>query len=297
MNAPTTRAQARLALALLVAAGIAIGFSGILVRLSDMAPMASAFWRMAFSFPLLLLWAARTARPRDAARPPTRRDRALLAFAGVLYAAELAIWHWSLQWTSVANATVIANFYPVFVTLYVWLLFGERVSRGFLMGLATAVAGMAILAGENLEMGGDGWFGDLLSIATSVFYAGYLVLVARLRTRFSTATIVAWSSGAASVVLAPIALAAGHDLIAPTTGAWLALLGLGLVCQAGAHSAIAYALAHLPAPLSAVTLMIQPLTAGAMAWLILGEALSPSKAVGGAVLIAGIFLARRGGGR
>ena len=287
-------AKRRLALGLLVAAGISIGFSGILVRLSELAPLASAFWRMAFSFPALLLWAALQPKPEANAAPPTMRDRALLALAGLLYAAELAIWHWSLVWTSVANATVIANIYPVFVTLYVWLLFAERVSRLFLAGLALAVSGMAMLAGANAELGGTAWLGDGLSVVTALFYSAYLVLVSRLRARFSTATIVVWSSGAASLALGPLALAMGDALMATSAGAWLALLALGLVCQAGAHSAIAFSLAHLPAPLSAVTLMIQPLTAGVMAWVILGEPLAALQAAGGAALIAGILVARRG---
>jgi drug/metabolite transporter (DMT)-like permease len=91
-----------------------------------------------------------------------------------------------------------------------------------------------------------------------------------------------------------LALATGDTFLAASAGAWAALLALGLACQAGAHSAIAFALAHLPAPLAAVTLMVQPLTAGVMAWVILGERLSVVQFAGGVILIGGIVVAQRG---
>lgn len=290
--------HARLALVLLFLAGITIGFSGILVRLSEVGPMASAFWRMAFAFPVLGLWHFAERRKRDgasramAARPPAWSVG--LIVAGLLYAIELSLWHWSLEWTSVANATVIANVYPVFVTLAAWLLFRERANRLFLIGLATAVAGMVILVGDKFTLGLASLTGDILSAVTAIFYGGYFLVVARMRTQRSTAEIMTWSAAVASLALLPVASVMETTLFPPGLGGWAALIALAVLCQAGAQGAITFALAHLPASLSAVTLLIQPLTAAVMAWLILGEPIGPFQVVGGAILLAGIFVARRG---
>lgn len=288
--------HAKLALTLLFVAGITIGFSGILVRLSEVGPMASAFWRMAFAFPVLGLWHLAERRKRSAI-PAAERPRAWsvgLVVAGLLYAIELSIWHWSLEWTSVANSTVIANIYPVVVTLGSWILFRERANRLFLVGLATAVAGMVVLVGDKFTLGLASLKGDILAAVTAIFYGGYFIIVARMRTRRSTAEIMTWSAAVASVVLLPVAMAMSDTIFPATLGGWAALLALAVLCQAGAQGAITFALAHLPASLSAVTLLIQPLTAAIMAWLILGEPIGPFQVVGGAILLGGIFIARRG---
>jgi len=127
-----------------------------------------------------------------------------------------------------------------------------------------------------------------------VFYGGYFLVVVRLRRAHSVATVMAWGAAVAALILFPLALAAGERVIPPSGSGWLALILLGLVCQGGAQGAIAYALAHLPASLSAVTLLIQPLTAAVMAWLILAEPIGAFQFAGGAILLAGIFIARRG---
>jgi len=288
--------HAKLALALLFMAGITIGFSGIFVRLSEVGPMASAFWRMAFAFPVLGIWHLIERRKRSAA-PAAERPRAWsygLIIAGVLYAIELSIWHWSLEWTSVANSTVIANVYPVVVTLGSWILFRERANRLFLVGLATAVAGMIVLVGDKFTLGFDSLKGDILAAVTAIFYGGYFIVVARMRARRSTAEIMTWSAAVACVILLPVAMAISPTIFPATLGGWAALIALAVLCQAGAQGAITFALAHLPASLSAVTLLIQPLTAAIMAWLILGEPIGPFQVVGGVILLGGIFIARRG---
>lgn len=288
--------RAKLALVLLFIAGITIGFSGIFVRLSEVGPMASAFWRMAFAFPVLATWHLIERRKRNAV-PAAQRPRAWsvgLIIAGVLYAIELSIWHWSLEWTSVANSTVIANIYPVVVTLGTWILFRERANRLFLVGLATAVAGMVVLVGDKFTLGFDSLKGDILAAVTAIFYGGYFIVVARMRARRSTAEIMTWSAIIASVILLPVAMAMSDTIFPTTWGGWAALVALAVLCQAGAQGAITFALAHLPASLSAVTLLIQPLTAAIMAWLILGEPIGPFQVVGGAILLGGIFIARRG---
>ena len=167
----------------------------------------------------------------------------------------------------------------------------------FLVGLAVAVAGMLMLSAGNFRLRGEGLAGDALSVLTSVFYAGYFVVVARLRAKHDTALIVVWTAAVASTALLPIALMTSDTIFPSSWQGWSALLLLAFICQAGAQSVIAFALAHLPAPLSAVTLMIQPLTAGIMAWIILGEALGSLQVLGGIVLLAGILIARQGSRR
>ena len=81
----------------------------------------------------------------------------------------------------------------------------------------------------------------------------------------------------------------------PVTGAgWLKLIGIALISHACGQGLIAYALAHLPAAFSSVSLLLQPVMAGVFAWVLLGEPLVALQIAGGVVVLAGIYLARKG---
>src|SRR5260221_1870721 len=142
----------------LLAGGCAIAFAPILVRLADTGPVASAFWRTALAAPLLwlLVWQSPSPRPSpkgEGANSPSPlgegrdegRHTAALVAAGLFFAADLGVWHWSIVWTSVANSTLLANLAPIFVTLAGWLLWRQRVTRIFMVGMVTALAGMFVL--------------------------------------------------------------------------------------------------------------------------------------------------------
>ena len=122
------------------------------------------------------------------------RDLWHMAVPGISFAGDLGVWHIALHHTSVANATLLPNFAPVFVTLFGWLLFRLAVTRTFLTGLSLALAGAVVLMGESFTVSGETLLGDALCLLVALFYAGYLLGVARLRARFSTAAVMAWST-------------------------------------------------------------------------------------------------------
>lgn len=291
-DAAVERTQ-RIALIALVAGAVAIAFSPIFVRLSEVGPSATAFWRVAIAVPALWLWMS--AQPGGAARRPSgRRDWMRLAVPGLFFAGDLVSWHWSIAFTSVANSTLLANFAPIVVALACWLLFGQRFSRTFVLGLGLAIVGAVVLMGQSVSLGLDHLFGDALALTTALFYAGYILSVGRLRAEFSTATIMTWSGLVTAVVVLPAVAVSGESLIPDTAFGWGILLGLALFSHAGGQSLIAYALAHLPPAFSSVSLLVQPAAAAVIAWVVLGEPLGPFQAAGAAVMLGGIILARRG---
>lgn len=285
----------RLALAALLTGAVLVGASPIFVRLSELGPMATAFYRPFLALPVLALWMAADRRqglPKR--RPAGRRDQLRLLLAGAFFAGDLAFWHLSILHTSVANATLFANFAPIFVTLGAWLLFGHRVTRLYLTGMTLSLAGAALLAGGSLAIAPQNLLGDLFGIVTAMFLASYLLTVSHLRAGFSAATIMTWSSLGTAAVLLPVAWFAGESLLAVTLFGWAMLAGLALLSHAAGQGLIAHALAHLPPGFSSVGLLLEPLAAALLAWLILAEAITPWQAVGGAVVLWGIVMARRG---
>ncbi|HWH38780.1 MAG TPA: DMT family transporter [Usitatibacter sp.] len=276
----------------LLAGGCAIAFAPILVRLSETGPVASAFWRTALAAPLLWLGALRV---RGAARAAERAHLGALVAAGLFFAGDLGVWHWSIVWTSVANSTLLANLAPIFVTLAGWLLWRRRVTGVFLVGMVVAIAGMFVLVGPNFSVGGKRLMGDALGALTAVFYAGYMLAIKVARDDgAATVRLMAWSTSITAVALLPVALLSPQPFLPATAHGWLVVVGLALVTQILGQGLIAYAFAHLPASLSSVSLLIQPVVAAFVAWRLFGEAVGAQQFIGGAVVLAGIWLARRG---
>lgn len=277
----------------LLAGGVAIGFAGIFMRLSDVNPIASAFWRMLLAAPVLWAWALATARADRAAGLRTGLTT-VAALSGLFFGIELGIWHLSLHYTTVANATLLSNLAPLFIALWLWLAHGERFSRGFLGGMALALTGAVVLIGPSATGGGTHLLGDGLGLLSTTFYAAYQLVVKDARATYSTARLMAWSTSVTALVLLPFALWMPGPFWPAEAAGWLPLLGLALIAQIGGQTVIAYAFAHLPASLASVSLLVQPLTAAIAALAIFGERIGPWQLAGAALLLCGIYFSKRG---
>ncbi|HET7672864.1 MAG TPA: DMT family transporter [Burkholderiales bacterium] len=267
-----------------------IALSPIFVRLSDVGPTASAFWRVALAAPLLwpLLLLSRPAAPKAI-------DWKLLLAAGFAFAGDLIFWHWSIRFTSVANSTLLANLSAPFVTLAVWIFWRERPSGMFTVGLALALVGVVMLVYTSLGFSSTALLGDAFGVITALFYAAYILAVKGLRDRgAATLYVMAVATTLTAVLLLPVAAASGEPLLPRSATGWLVLVGLAWVSHCAGQGLIAYSLAHLPAAFSSVGLLLQPVMAAIFAWLILTEPLVPLQIAGGAVVLLGIYLARRG---
>lgn len=285
------------ALLALLIGGTAIGFAGIMMRLSDVNPVASAFWRLALAAPLLWIWAWSVKRQDEAAG--MRTDFTLpLALAGIYFAGDMAFWHLSLHYTTVSNATLLSNLAPVVIAFWLWLVHRMRFARLFVIGIVTALAGAILLVSPNVSFGatsGTGrMFGDGMGFISAVFYAFYQLSIKDARDRYSTARLMAWSSTFSALALLPFALLSDGQFFPAELAGWLPLIGLALIAQIGGQTVIAYASAHLPASLSSVGLLVQPLIATVAAWMLFGEAVAPVQVMGGVLLLWGIYLCKRG---
>jgi drug/metabolite transporter (DMT)-like permease len=105
-----------------------------------------------------------------------------------------------------------------------------------------------------------------------------------------------YSSAVSCVLLLAATLVSGETLVPRSPNGWIALFALAWISQAMGQGLIAYALGHLPASFSALAILIEPLTAAILGWVWLGEALSVLQAIGGAIVLAGIAVARRASG-
>ncbi len=285
-----------MALAALFAGATAIATAPLFVRFSEAGPVATAFWRVFLALPALWIWALLSDGPGH--WRSVRLHPGMLLLIGFFFAGDLAVWHWSILLTSVANATLLSNLAPLFVALGAWLLFSDPPRKLFLGGLAAALAGTGLLIGSGtgqsaVAHSGHALFGDFLGVITALFYAGYQMAVTRLRAQVATATLMAWSCLVMSALLLPVALLMGEQILPQTATGWITIIALALIAQAAGQSLIAYAMAHLPGTFSSVGLLWQPVAATLFAWVLIGETMGALQFVGALLVLAGIALVRR----
>ena len=276
---------------------MAMGISPIFVRLTDVGPFASAFWRVGGALPLLLAWALFEARRSGAPLSSIWRIDGAILVAGGLFAGDLLFWHLAILKTSVANATFLATMAPVWVVLGSGLLIGEKVGRGVLAGLALCLLGATFLIGMSWRIRPEHLDGDLYGVITSFFFGCYFLAVRVARRRSSAGKITFLSTLITSVILLVVALATEPGILPGSVESAASLAGLAFISHAGGQGMLAFALGHLPAAFSALVIFLEAVAAALAGWLFLGEAVSMAQAIGGALILAGIFIARpqRGG--
>jgi drug/metabolite transporter (DMT)-like permease len=278
----------------LVLGGIAIGFSPIFVRLAEVGPSASAFWRVTLALPLFWFWVLQEKGPKQKGHPTTLQDYKVLLFCGFFFFLDLALWHWSLQFTTVSNATLLSNLMPAFVAIGAFFIFKERLGRVFYIGLLLSVLGAGLLAGNSFEAAPERLLGDGLAVLTAITYAGYMLVISWLRGRFTTAVVMFWTGAFSAIFLGSLSVISNEVFLPTIIEGWLPLLGLAFVSQFSGQGLIVYGLRHLPPSFGAVTLLIQPIIAAAVAWPLFDESLGLMEFFGGIIILSGIYLARFG---
>lgn len=291
MNAAALPAQKNaLAFAALVIGAFAMGASPIFVRLADVGPFASAFWRCALALPFLAVWAL--SEPKGA-RTLFSTDRAVV-LSGLFFAGDLFFWHLSILATTVANATFIATMAPIWVAFGAWFVFREKISQANFSGLALCLAGGAALIGQSYSFAPERLVGDGYALITSLFFGLYMLAVSNARTRLKigAGSLAFVSAAITAICMLGIALLLETNFLPRSLDGWLTLLSLAIISQVLGQGLLAVALGRLPATFSSLVIFLEAVGAAALGWLILSEKLGPLQIFGGALILLGIWVAR-----
>lgn len=291
--APPLKDEVRFAAAFtaLFLGALAMGTSPIFVRLADVGPFASAFWRVALALPFLYAWALWEAHRR----PPGRLDRATrgaVILSGLFFAGDLFFWHLAIVNTTVANATFLATMAPIVVVLGAWAFLREAVTPSILAGLALCLAGAGALVGSSYALAPDRLAGDVYGLVTACFFGAYFLAIRRARRDAGAARIIFLSTAVTAAALFFVALALEPRVLPASAEGVLVLLALALVSQVGGQGLLTVALGHLPAAFSSLVIFLEAVAAAILGWLVLAERLDLWQIAGGVFILAGIFVAR-----
>ena len=221
----------------------------------------------------------------------TLRAIFLLLIAGISFAVSLSLWAWSLTQTSIANSTLLNNMMPIFTTLGGWLIFRQKFSPRFLIGMAVAILGAVAIGIEDLQAADSNLMGDGAALIAAMFSGISILTIEQLRVQFSTAIVMQWTSLAGGLFLLPLVLLGSGQLLPTSNTGWLTIISLGLISQAVGQGLLTYSLAKFPSSFVAVSMLAIPVIAAVLAMLIFSEQLSLSNWLAFAVVLSGIYLA------
>lgn len=279
-------ATPRFAFLALFGGNVALAFGPLLVRLADTGPVAAGFWRLFLAIPVLVLLA------RWKGKGVTRIPRHLwlvIILGGFFFAADLASWHAGIVLTKVANATLFGNITSLL--LPVWGIFVLKQRPAMLQGFAIvlAIAGTALLMGNSYEVSPRYLRGDLLCIAAGILYTGYILSIQRARQALDSWSLLAASTIAGAAPMLFLAVIAGETILPAN---WTPVIALALLSQVIGQGLVVYALAWFTPLVVGLTLLVQPMIGALAGWLVFGETLSATDAVGAIAIALALVLVR-----
>lgn len=266
---------------------LALSFSSLFIRWSEAPGPVTSFYRFGFAALFMLPISAR--QMRKTGIPPA----ALIAFplaAGIFSTLDHGTWSIAIDYTRVANATLLNNMSPVWVALFAALVWREQLTRKFWLGLVITLAGAAAVIGADFLQDTGMTGGNLLALLSSVFYAGYFLVTQRGREQIAVIPYIWLVSVFGALGLLVFSLVLGMPLSGFSGTTWLIFLAAALLTQVGGYFAIAYALGHLPASVVAPTLVLQPVITALLAIPLAGEMLSVWQWLGVLAVVGGVYL-------
>lgn len=300
----TIKTSANFAFGALLLGAVGIAFAAVFAKLAvnadglvdgvRLSPVAVAFWRMALALPFfwgaVLIGKRRTGLPIAGARPVSP----VLLLPGLLFALDMGVWHWSFEFTSVANATLEANIASIIVPIVAYFWMGERFKPLFVLGALLALGGIARLVGFSMAAQGDAWIGDLMGLGVASAYAGYLISSKILLGRYPVRFVMACATTSCAAFLMMGALFTPGRFFPEFTLTWWYLIALALTAQVFGQGLIAIGMSRLPAGFSAVTLVLQPVVATYLGWVMLDQTMTSGQMIAGVAVLLGIVIARLG---
>jgi len=282
--------QGRLAIPALVIANVALALGPWFVRIArvdgHVGPIGSGFWRLALALPVLVI----AARSERGMRPVNYRVLLIAALlSGIFFAADLAAWHAGILHTRLSNATLLGNVTAILFPVYGFLVARTLPSRKQGLALALALAGAILLLGRSYELSARNLLGDLLCLFAGICFTGYLVFADRARAALGPITTLTWSVLAGIPVLLAVAFALG-DPIWPQV--WWPLIAMTLGSQLIGQGLILYAVSRVSALVVGLMLLLQPIVAATVGWIVYGERLTLFDYVGGVAIACAVLLVR-----
>ena len=267
-----------------------IGFAPIFVKLSSLSSSAIAFYRMFLTIPFLFILNYVINR-RYLFHVKNKSTIIYTALASLAFTTDLTLWHYSMNITSVSNATIIVNSAPIFVAVLSFILFKEKLSIEFVTSfLITYIGIIGLIYFSNNYTNGK-VFGDILCMVAAFFYAVYLLVIAKLG-RENSLNIIFYTTFFCCLFSTIPMVIGGGQVFPSSSSEWINLLLLAALCQFGGQYLITHAIGKISASEGSIGLLMQPITATILAAFLFNEILNITQIIFVFFALFGIYLAR-----
>ena len=267
-----------------------IGFAPIFVKWSELSSSAILFWRMFLALPMLAILNY-SLNKTFIFKVKNKNTILYTAIASLAFTTDLILWHYSMNITSVSNATIIVNSAPIFVALFAYILFKEAPAKGFGVSFLITYLGITGLIIFSSNYANGKIVGDLLCIIAAIGYGIYLLIIAKLGKETPLNLIFYTTLFCCLFSIIPMMLDSGINF--PKSDFELInLFLLALVCQFGGQFLITLGIGNISPSNGSIGLLMQPLTATILAAFIFSEWLNLAQITFAAVALIGIYFAR-----
>lgn len=243
---------------ILVFGAIMISFSSVLVKISHVDPIISAFYRSFFGGLCLLpaCFIKKDFKKRGA------KNNFLAVACGFFFACDLWAWHQSIHFVGPGFATILSNFQVFILTFAGIVFFNEKLKLSFIFSVPAAFLGLFLLIGMDItQLSDDYYWGVVLGLATALFYGIFLLLLRKIQSDAVHSSLFYYQMVFSLISAAFLGLGAyvsGKSFIIPDIQSLLSLLVLGCGIQAMAWALISNALPKIRASHAGLTLLLQP---------------------------------------
>ncbi len=282
----------RFGLTALLIGNLALAFGPVFVRMATagadgIGPVAAAFWRIALATPFLFL-IARLARQKFGRT--SGGQMWLFLIAGILFAADLAAWHFGIMQTKLANANLLGNSTSFLLPAWAFLAARAWPSRMQGLALSLALAGAVLLMGRSYELSPANLAGDLLCLLAGAFYTAYLVMMADARASMPPWPVLALVTAMSVFPLLGASAMLGERLIPAD---WTPLLLLALLSQIIGQGLMIYAVGRVAPLLFGITLLLQPMVSALIGWHSYNEPLALADWIGAGLIGLAMVIVRQ----
>ena len=263
----------------------ALAFGPWFVRLADVGPIATGFWRLVLALPFLWLVARISGQP---VHLPRRGLILAILGAAIFYAFDLALWNIGIRMTKLGNAALFGNAGSfVFACWGFWL--ARRLPPVQVTALLLAAAGAVALMSSSYELSPKNFAGDGFTLVAGLLYGGYLILIDKVRVELPAMPLLFLATAFAAPILLVLSLAAGervwpHD--------WTPVILFALSSQVLGQGLLVFAIGNLPPLVVGLALLSQPAIGALIGWFAYGERLGPVDIAGAAAIAAALVLVR-----
>ena len=285
-RSPSAARAGRNAFPALIVGNLILALGPWMVRLADVGPVASGFWRLALAVPFLALLAWRQQSDRE---PPPWSLVGIVALGGLFLAIDLAAWHVGIGLTKLANASLFGNASSFVLVLYGFIILRRLPRAVQALAMLFAAAGAALLMGSSYELSPDNFTGDLFALAAGLLYTGYLIAVDQARKTMAPMPVLAIATAAGALPLLLLALALGQTVM---PGDWTPLLILSFGSQVVGQGLLVYAVGYLSPVVVGLGLLAQPAAGAVIGRLAYGETFSLADAAGAVLIAVALVLIR-----